>query len=82
MRVNSRERSLQPDWMTWSHRDQQWLLCVWDSVAPDSRSMWVKLTPEQAEIMFAGLEVLKDDVTVSHESLEAEFGEKGVANGD
>lgn len=60
MKVSSKEKSLQPDWMAWSIRDQQWLLCVWDSAAPDSRSMWVKLTTEQSDVLFAGLEKIKD----------------------
>ena len=54
--MNAHERAMLPDWLCWSQRDQCWLIHVWDSVAPDSRSMWVKLTEEQSKVIFTGLE--------------------------
>ena len=70
MNPTKAEKALKPDWMAWSVRDQGWLMRVWDHGIDKEgqRSMWVLLTDEQVDVLFAGLRKIKD--------------EGGVANGD
>ncbi len=60
MRVTAVEKMLaaKTNWLEWYVREQAWLIRIWDhGLATDGhRSMFMLLTEEQREVVFAGLE--------------------------